>query len=143
MATAGAFGGRLAEVAHSSNGSSYTEIERVNNPRFSGQNDVAESSSNDSAGHKEFIYTWQSGTLSFEMIADEAATGQEAVWSSYLNRTILYWRVRPRGPNVTGDKEYFFQGLVTSMEQSADKGDVNKYSVTVQKTGAITRQNQA
>lgn len=141
MATAGAFAGRLAEVANSADNVTYTEVERVNNPRLSGTNETAEVSSNDSNGHKEHIYTWQSGQLTFEMVADEAAVGQEAVWTSFLSRTTLYWRCRPRGNNA-GDKQIIFQGLVTSIEQSNDKGDKAAYSVTVLRTGAPTRSNQ-
>lgn len=141
MATAGPFAGRISEVASSADNVTYTDVERVNNPRLSGTNDTAETSSNDSSGHKEFIYTWQSGQLTFEMVADEVATGQEAVWTSFLTRSIRYWRVRPRGDN-SGDKQIIFQGLVTSIEQNMDKADKSTYNVTVQRTGAPTRSNQ-
>lgn len=140
--TSGPFAGRLAEIAYSAAGSVYTDVEKVNSPRFSGSNDTAEVSSNDSGGHKEFIYTWQSGTVSFEMVADEAAVGQEAVWAAFLAKTTLYWRMRPRGNAVGTSLEIIFQGLITSIEVNADKGDKTSYTVTVQKTGAPTRQTQ-
>ncbi len=143
MPTAGAWAGRLSEVGISTNdGSSYNNIEKVTDPRLSGSNDTAEVSSNDSNGHKEFIPTWTSSTLSFGMIADEAATYQEAVWTAFLNKTTPWFRLRPKG-DATGEKEFFSKGIVTSIEESLDKGDKATYNVTVQLTGAPTRQNQA
>ena len=150
MATAGAFAGRLGEVGVSSaawttgtsvSGMTFGDIEKVNNPRIAGSQDTAESSSNDSAGSKEFVPTWDSGTLSFEFIADDNATNQATLWTSFLAHDIRGWRARPRGAS-SGDKEIYFAGIITSLEQSGDKGDVSKYTCTVQKTGAITRQNQ-
>jgi hypothetical protein len=142
MPTAGSWSARVAEVAHATTlGGSYTAVERVNSPRLRGSNETAESSSNDSGGVKEFLYTWQSAELSFEIIADEAATGQEAIWTSFLSRTYLFWQLLPRGVSAT-DKRIRCQGLVTSIEEVLDKGDVGKYSVTVQLSGAMTRDNQ-
>jgi hypothetical protein len=143
MPSAGPWAARLSEVAISTNdGVAYNDIEKVNSPRLSGSNDTAETSNNDSGGHKEFIPTWSSLTLTFEMVADEAATYQEAVWSAFLNKTTPYWRLRPKG-NVSTEKELFGKGIVTSIEENLDKGDKASYSVTVQMTGAPTRQNQA
>jgi hypothetical protein len=147
MPTAGAFAGRLAEVAVSNAASTdptaatYVDVEKVNSPRLPGTVDTAESSHNDSGGNKEYLPTWEGGTLTFEMIADENATGQEHVWSAYTGRQIRAWRVRPRG-NVGGERQYRTLGIVTSIEIGSDKGDVTKYNVTVQRTGAVTRDTQ-
>lgn len=147
MATAGAYVGRIAEVAISNAASSdvttatYVAVEKVNSPRMPNSTDTAESSSNDSAGEKEYLATWKSGTASLEMIGDENATGQEHFWTAYLAGEIRAFRFRPRG-DVSGDKQYRFLGIITSIEQSSDKGDVAKYSVTIQRTAAVTRGNQ-
>ncbi len=155
--TAGAFAGRLAEVAISTaaidpnsatfsadlTGAAYSEIEKVNNPKFSGTVDTAESSSNDSGGAKEFVATWDSGQLSFEMVSDDSTTVVQntQVWAAYIARSIRGFRVRPRG-NSAGDQQIFMAGIITNIEQSSDKGDVSKYSVTVQKVKAFTRNTQ-
>jgi hypothetical protein len=146
MPTAGAFAGRLAEVAVSnaaatSVSATYVDVEKVNSPRLPGSTDTAESSSNDSAGSKEYLPTWESGTLSFEMVADENATGQEHLWTAFLAREIRAFRLRPRG-NAATERQVRFLGIITSIEVTADKGDVAKYTVTVQRTGAITRDTQ-
>lgn len=147
MPTAGAFAARISEVAVSNAASSdvttatYVAVEKVNNPRYSGSMDTAESSSNDSAGSKEFVPTWDSATLTFEMIADENATGQEHIWTGFLNKQIRAFRLRPRG-DASGERQIRILGIVTSIEESLDKGDVAKYTVTVQKTGAATRDTQ-
>jgi len=142
MPTAGAFAGRLGEVATATTlGGSYTDIEKLKSPRFRGTNKTADVSSNDSAGVEEFIYTWTNCELSFDLISDENATGQEALWTSYLNQTKLYYRMRPRG-NSAGERQVRVQGLITSLEYNGDSGDAARYSATIQGSGAITRDTQ-
>ena len=141
MATAGAWAARIAEVQYSTDDVSYTDIEKARNPRFSGTVDQAESTSNDSSGSKEYVNTHDDGQLTFELIADENATAQQALWTSYLAKTTLYYRLRPRGHNA-GDYQIKFQGNIQNMEKVLDLGDVAKYSVTIQKTGAPTRDTQ-
>jgi hypothetical protein len=144
MATAGAWAARVAEMAISNaavtsvGAATYVDIEKCNSPRISGQLDVAESSSNDSGGSKEFVPTWDAGSFTFEMVADDNATGQGHVWTAYLNKQIRAFRCQPRG-NSASDYEIECLGIVTNIEQSNDKTDVSKYNVTVQKTGAWTR----
>lgn len=147
MPTAGSFAARVAEVAVSNAASTdptsatYIDVEKVNSPKFSSSLDTAESSNNDSGGSKEYLPTWDGGTMSFEIIADEAATGQEALWTCFLSRQIRAFRVRPKG-NAATEKQIRFLGIITSIEESLDKGDVGKYSVSVQRTGAINRVDQ-
>lgn len=157
MANAGAFAGRLAEVAISTSaidpnsatfstdltGATYSDIEKVNSPKFSGTMDTAESSNNDSGGAKEYVATWESGQLSFEMIADDSTTVVQntQVWAAFLAKSIRGFRIRPRG-NSSTDQQIFMAGIITGIEQAADKGDVSKYNVTVQKVKALTRNTQ-
>ena len=147
MPSAGSFAGRIAEVAVSNAASTdyssatYVAIEKLNSPKISTSLDTAETSNNDSGGSKEYLPTWESGTLSFEIIADEAAVGQEHLWTALLSRQIRAFRVRPKGDTAT-EKQFQFLGIVTAIEESMDKGDVGKYSVTVQRTGGVLRNNQ-
>ena len=155
--TAGAFIGRIAEIAISSNvidpnsatfasdiaGASFVEIEKANNPKFSSTLDTAESTNNDSGGSKEYLPTWESGTITFEMIADDstAVVQNTQVWASYIARSTRAFRFRPRG-NSAGDQQIFIGGFITNIEQSNDKGDVSKYTVSVQKTKSFVRNTQ-
>ena len=147
MPTAGSFAGRIAEVAVSNAASTdfttatYVDVEKVNSPKFSSSLDTAESSSNDSGGAKEYLPTWDSSTFSFEIVADEVAVGQEHLWTAYVSKQIRAFRVRPKG-NAATEKQVRFLGIVTSIEQSSDKGDVGKYSVSVQRTGSFSRSDQ-
>jgi hypothetical protein len=147
MTVAGAFIGRIAELAVSNAVSAdvttatFVAVEKANSPRMPITLDTAESSSNDSLGSKEFLPTWDSATLSFELIADEAAVGQEHLWTALLNKEVRAFRYRPRG-DVAGDRQMRVLGIVTSIEPSSDKGDVTKYAVSVQKTGAVLRDIQ-
>jgi hypothetical protein len=151
MATVGSFAGRLAEVAISSTvpatettdpaSLTYNGIEKVNDPNISGTNDKAETSSNDSGGSKQYIYTFEDATVSFEMIADDSAAQQLIVWTAYLSKQLRGFRIRPRGDSA-GDYQVYFLGLVTNISQSNGKGDASKYSVTIQKSSAFTRSTQ-
>lgn len=147
MPTAGSFAGRIAELAVSNAAATdvtsptYVAIEKANSPKFSTSLDTAESSNNDSGGAKEYLPTWDGGTMSFELIADEAAVGQEHLWTAFLSKQIRAFRLRPKA-DVVGEKQIRFLGIITSIEESMDKGDVAKYSVSVQRTGAITRGDQ-
>jgi hypothetical protein len=147
MPTAGSFAARLAEVAISNAASTdtgsatYVDIERANSPKMPHTVDTAESSSNDSGGAKEYLPTWDSGTLSIEVIADETAVGQEHCWTALLGKQVRAFRLRPKG-NATTEKQIRFLGIITSIEPSLDKADVGKYTINVQRTGAVIRENQ-
>lgn len=145
--TAGAFAARVAEVEVTNAevttlaGATWVPVEKLNSPRLSGNNDTAESSSNDSGGSKEKVYTWDDASITFEMIVDEAAVGQEHIWTAYEDKEIRGFRLKPRGVLVD-NKQVSFLGLVTNIEESLDKADVGKYNVTVQKTGPMVRDAQ-
>lgn len=142
MTTAGAFIARLAEVAVSTTlGGSYTPIEKLKSPKLAGQQKTADSSNNDSGGYEENLPTWKTGTLSFGMTADESATGQELLWTSFLAGTQLFYRLRPRGDN-SGDRQVRWQGTITALEEPLDQGNVADYNATIQMTGAPTRDTQ-
>jgi hypothetical protein len=147
MPTTGPFAARLSEVAISNAASTdytsatYVEVERMRNGNFSGTQDTAESSSNDDDGNKSYVATWKSAQLTFEMIADEAGTGQEHVWTSWANGEKRAFRLRPVG-NVSGNKQIRMLGIVTNIEDTGDSGDVRRYRVTVQRSGGQTRENQ-
>lgn len=148
MPTAGAFIARLAEVAISNAvatdplAATYVAVEKVNSPKFGGTNDTAESKSNDSGGVKERLRTWGDASLTFELIADEAAVGQEHCWTAFGTGEIRAFRLRPKGDNAGVDKEILFLGIIDAMDEPLDKDDVGKVNVTVKRTGPMTRRNQ-
>ncbi len=143
MAQSGAFAARVAEVEVSNAASSdptsatYVAVEKCNSPSLSGTQDTAESSNNDSSGNREFLSTWKSLQLTFEIIADESATGQEHLWTAFLAGEIRAFKLVPHG-STSGDKRFRFLGIITSLEETLDKGDVAKYRVTVQRTGTVS-----
>lgn len=147
MPTAGAFAGRIAEVAISNAVSNdvttatYVAVEKVKSPGWSGSNDTAESSSNDSAGVKEYVPTWNDATFNFDCVADENATGQEHIMTAFNSGQIRAFRYRPRG-DASGERQYRFLGIVKSLDLKTDSGDVAMYTVSVQRTGPFTRDTQ-
>ena len=129
-------------MQYSTDNVTFYDVEKVRNPRFSGSIDQAEDTSNDSGGSKSHVSTLEDATLAFDIVADQNATGQEAIWAAYAAKTPLYWRLRPRGHN-SGDLQTSFLGNISSIEESLEIGDVARYSVTVQKSGAPTRNAQS
>lgn len=135
------FAGRLAEVAVSTDGVTFVDVERVVSPRLIGANETANSSSNDSAGHEELVATWQELVLTFDMVSDEAAIGQEMVWTAYMQRTALYVRFRPRGDLALGVAiDTTFQCLVTELGQRSESRDASRYAAKLERTGTSTRE---
>ncbi len=147
MPTAGAFAARLSEVAVSNAASTdytsatYVAVEKVKNPNFRGTQDTAEASNNDSGGNKEFVATWKSAEITFEMVADENATGQEHLWTSWASGEIRAFRLRPRGDS-SGERQIRMLGTVTNIEEVMSDTDVARYRVTIQRTGTQTRDTQ-
>lgn len=142
MTVAGAFVARLAEVAVATTlGGSYTPIEKVKSPKLAGQQKTADASNNDSGGYEENLPTWKSGTLGFEMTADENATGQEMLWTAFLAGTQLFYRLRPRG-DESGSRQVRWQGTITTLEEPLDAQNVGVYMASIQMSGAPTRDTQ-
>jgi len=141
MATAGSFAARIKEIATSTTlGGAYTDVEKIQNARLRVTTKTADTSNNDDGGWESDVVTWLSWELTFDMIADEAATGQEALWASALAGTQLFYRLRPRGDN-SGDRQVRGQGSI-SIEYAGQSTEGAKYAVTVKGTGAPTRDTQ-
>lgn len=144
---AGPFATRVAEVLMSTaavatiGAATFVRLERVNDPKYSGKLDTADSSSNDSGGNKEKKPTWNDATLTFSIVVDEGATQQELLWTAHINQEIRAFRFRPIGNNV-GNRQYSILGIVTAIELDAKSTDVGRYNVTVERTGGLTRDTQ-
>lgn len=147
MPAAGPHKGRLAEVAVSNAASTdptaatYVAVEKVRNPSMPLAAATARSSSNDSGGNEEYEQTWSSGTFTFNMVADENGTGQGHVWTSKINGETRAFRFRPTG-DVSGNFQWRFLGIITSITVGTPLDDIQTYDVTVQITGAATRTTQ-
>lgn len=147
MPTSGAFVGRIAEVAVSNAASSdptaatYVAVEKVYSPSTPHTQATARVSSNDSSGNEEYLATWRDAQLTFSIIGDENATGQEHLWTAHLASETRAFRVRFRG-DASGERQYRFLGIITNIAPTGDRDGAMEYSVTVQRTGATTRDTQ-
>lgn len=147
MPTTGPFAGRLAEVGLANaawtvgttvSGMTFNDIERVRNPRMPQSTKYAETSSNDSSGHEENIATWITGSFSFEMVRDFAATYQNALEAHAIATQMIGVRYRPTG-NVSGDYQYFFAAIIENIEPASDSNDASRMTVTLKRASAVTR----
>lgn len=147
MPTTGAFIGRLAEIAISNAASSdvttatYVATEKMYSPNLSPSQATARVSSNDSSGNEEYLPTWKDATMSFSLVTDENGTGQEHYWTAYLASETRAFRLRPRGDS-SGERQYRFLGIITALNYVGDRDGAAEYSVTIQRTGAFTRDTQ-
>lgn len=142
-----AFAARIKEVAISNAASTdyttatYVEIERVVDASYDGSLDTSDTSSNDSGGDKEAIPTWRDATLTMNLVADEAGTGQEHLWTAVASSEIRAFRLRPRG-NLSTAKQIFMLGIITSIKEGLPNGGHATYDVIVKRTGGQTRSAQ-
>jgi hypothetical protein len=129
--------GRLAEVRVSvDDGETFVDVERLVSPRITAGNALADISSNDSAGFKEWLATLSEMRVVFAMVADESAVGQEMLWSAFLAKTALLVEVTPTG-NMTEGQRITVRALVTRIGQ-ASRG-ASFYDVELQVSGVVDR----
>jgi hypothetical protein len=143
----GAFAARIHDIQISNAASTdyttatYVAIEKSEGGEFSASQDRAETSNNDDAGNKTYVTTWADGQLTFDLIADETATGQEHIWTAVASAQTRAFAFMPQGVNV-GSKQIKMLGQILSITQPFAKTDPGRYRVTVGRTGGQARSNQ-
>jgi len=132
--------GRHFTMEVSTGGVTYTTVGEVNTDSLDVNNDLADSTTNDSGGAKEEMYadSQTSGEVSGKY--DSGNAGQILVMAAALNKTQLYCRFRPR--TASGEKQFVFLANLANWKTSGSTGDVREFSVSVRSTGAVTYSGQ-
>lgn len=133
--------GRNAVVAVSTDDATYYDVGNVTTVSFDGATDKADSTDADSAGAKEELQTNEQYSLDITARYNIADTAQGMLVDADANKTVLYYRIRPK--EVAGEREWKFQGNLNSLSVSAPYDGVQEITVGVTSTGAITRATQA
>ena len=100
----------------------------------------ADSTTNDSAGSREHVVTFDSGQLTFKVLADEADGGQSILRAAYAGKTQIYCRYRPLGTGA-GRPQHDFLCSVT-LKPSTPMSGLRTIDVTLKRSGPETIANQ-
>lgn len=133
--------GRTSTVYVSDDGgSSYVKVGEVKDPSASLARDLQDATSNDDglwkvdvAGHKKLSLSWACNY-------DESDAGQEDIIAAEYSDTQLMFKFRPSG-DTAGNKEYIGTFNVSSVEISTPTQGVAELSISIESSGAVTRQN--
>ena len=97
--------------------------------------------SKDSAGWKEMLSGLKSGSMSGEAFFDEAATyGFDDLYAAFIAATEVAIRF---STEVTGDKYYSGNAIITSLSREAGNEEAMTISYSLEITGALAEQTVA
>jgi hypothetical protein len=118
-----------------------TEIQNILSADLNNSMDLADDTTNDSAGNKENCYADKQSVLDVTAKYAESG-GLEKVFDEYFTDqagvTITF---RPTGTGV-GKDEFVFSAKVSSLNVSTTTGETIEVSMTFESSGAITYQAQ-
>jgi hypothetical protein len=132
--------GRSKKVAISTNGSSYTDIGKIIDATVALAHDLADETTDDSAGWKESKFADSQLTLTISGKFNSSDTGQGMLITAATGKTTYYFRWRP--DEVGGERQIIMQGNVESFDREGSTGEVQTFSATIQSTGTVTESTQ-
>ena len=133
--------GRNSKIAVSTDDSTYNDLGKVLSGSLSIDTDVADATTNDSAGFKEGEYADQQASVEATMKYDSSNTGQAALLTEVCtNKTKLWFRVRPK--EAVGEKQWKFLATVESLGTDFSTGEVEELSCSAVSSGAVTMSAQ-
>jgi len=132
--------GRSATVEISDNGSSWTAIGEVSSAEPSFSTDMADETTNDSAGYKEEQPADSQMSLSVSGKYDSTDPGQAALMVAAFTKAKKYYRFRPKvgAPEI----EWIFQGYCPDFSVPTETGSVEDFNCTINSSGAVDKQAQ-
>lgn len=134
--------GRNAVISVSTDDSTYYNIGKVLSVSKSNGQDLADDTTNDSAGWKENAYADQQVTFDVTVKYDITNTAQQMILTEkYTNLTGLYVRFRPSTASGT-EKQWKGLFRISSCNIDTSTGETEEMSVTFESSGTITYQTQ-
>lgn len=134
--TATAIPGRLGRVRINVDGGvtqNFLDIKGIVDQTLNGNLSEYETTSHDSAGHKEFIPGLDDATVDLSCRWLESDPAQIALWASYFNKTTLGCQLT--FDTVSGHSLFTGQCFPTSMSGSAPNDDVASLDITLRLSG--------
>ena len=140
MATTGNVKGNLLGLYISTDGgTNYTLVGSATSASLSISNDTYDVTTKANSGRRELLYAQQTATISAEGFVKYYDTyGSEDLRTVVLGGTDNTDYLAKFSSGVTGDKEVYFQCVVTSFEEQAAVNEIATFSITLESTGAIT-----
>jgi len=133
--------GRLARAAISTDGVTYTDIGEVKTIGLDTSHDLADATTNDSAGWKEEKAADSQVSLEVSGKYDSANAGQVILMAAAFAKTQVYLRFRPQVSSGV-EKQVVFLSNISNYKVNTATGDVEEFSCSVRSTGAVTYATQ-
>ena len=128
--------GRLATLEISDDGITYTAIGELSSISPSWSTDMADETTNDSAGFKEEQPADSQLSLDAGGKYDPSDAGQAALAAAATGKLKKYFRFRPTTGST--EPEWTFQGHIPEFSVDTETGSVEDLSVSIQSTGTVT-----
>jgi predicted secreted protein len=133
--------GSGAILAVSSNGSSYTTVGKVKKISLAPSVNMVDATDNDSSGTKEKLVGDSEFKLSVTANYDVSDTAQGTIMDGCANKTLLYYRYRPKGSS-TGEIQYIGTGYLTKCQVDANHEAIEELVFDVEFTAGVTKSTQ-
>ena len=140
MATTGNVKANLLGLYISTDGgTNYTLVGSATSATLSISNDTLDVTTKANTGHRSLLYGQQTATISAEgFVKYDDSQGSQQIRTIALGRSDDANYLARFTSGVTGDKEVYFNCVVTSFEETAAVNEIATYSVTLESTGTIT-----
>lgn len=138
--TAGNIKGNLLGLYISTNGgTAYTLVGSATSATLSINNDTLDVTKKSASGNRELMYGLQTATITAEgFVKFDDTQGSEQLRTVALTATDSDQYVARFSTGVAGDKEVFFNAIITSFEETAAVNEIATYSITLESAGAIS-----
>lgn len=140
MATTNNVKGNLLGLYISTNGgTAYTLVGSATSCTLSINNDTLDVTKKSASGNRELMYGLQTATVTAEgFVKYDDTQGSEQLRTVALTASDDSDYLVRFTTGVTGDKEVYFNAIITSFEETAAVNEIATYSITLESAGAIT-----
>ena len=140
MATTGNVKANLLGLYISTDGgTNYTLVGSANTATLSISNETLDVTTKANSGARSLLYGLQSATITAEgFVKYDDTIGSQQLRSVALGGTDDANYHARFTTGVSGDKEVYFDAVITSFEETAAVNEIATYSITLENTGVIT-----
>ena len=140
MASTGNIKGNLLGLYISTNGgTAYTLVGSATSATLSINNDTLDVTKKSASGNRELMYGLQTATVTAEgFVKYDDTQGSEQLRTVALTASDDSNYLVRFSTGVAGDKEVYFNAIITSFEETAAVNEIATYSITLESAGAIT-----
>ena len=140
MATTNNVKGNLLGLYISTDGgTNYTLVGSATSCTLSINNDTLDVTKKSASGNRELMYGLQTATVTAEgFVKYDDTQGSEQLRTVALTASDDSNYLVRFATGVAGDKEVYFNAIITSFEETAAVNEIATYSITLESAGAIT-----